>query len=166
MGYRKILVTLDGSKLAEQALKQVIQIAEPGAQIHLLSIMAPDRVSEIAALASAAGQAFQPLDSQWPPLHGPDDPHASDARRSYLEQVSEWLQQAEYPVTVEVREGKAIIESILNVARGGYEAIVMATHGRTGIGRAVLGSITQGVLAQAPCPVLVISPLSAGDNNS
>src|SRR5690242_720577 len=136
MGYRKILVTLDGSKLAEQALKQVIQIAEPGAQIHLLSIMAPDRVSEIAALASAAGQTFQPLDTHWPPLHGPEDPHASEARRSYLEKVSEWLEQADYPVTIEVRENKAIIEAILDAARGGYEVIVMATHGRTGIGRA------------------------------
>jgi nucleotide-binding universal stress UspA family protein len=163
MGYNNILVTLDGSKLAEQALKQVIAIAVPGARIHLLSVMAPDRVSEIASLANAAGQPFQPVDSHWPPIHQPDDPHASDARRSYLEEVSEWLEQADYNVTVEVRSGESVVESILEAVHGVYEVIVMATHGRTGIGRAVLGSVTQGVLAKAPCPVLVISPLSIGD---
>ncbi|MFQ5352006.1 MAG: universal stress protein [Candidatus Binatia bacterium] len=36
--------------------------------------------------------------------------------------------------------------------------IVMATHGRTGVGRMVLGSVTEKVLARSPCPVLVVRP--------
>lgn len=38
------------------------------------------------------------------------------------------------------------------------EMIVMATHGRTGLRRAVLGSVAEAVLRHAPCPVLTIPP--------
>jgi universal stress protein A len=39
--------------------------------------------------------------------------------------------------------------------------IVMATHGRTGLGRLVLGSVAERVVRTAPCPVLTIRPSSA-----
>ncbi len=159
MGYKKILVTLDGSKLAELALSHVIEVAASGAQVHLLSVMAEDRVSEIAALASAMSQPVTVTKEQWPPLHTSSDPRAIYAREDYLRQVSEWLEQVGLRVSVEVRPGN-IVDTIVSVARDGFEVVVMVTHGRTGLSRVALGSVAEGVLHRSPCPVLII-PASA-----
>src|SRR5258708_4544233 len=115
MKYRKILVTLDGSKLAEAALEHVIEIARPSAQIHFLSVMAEDRVSEIAALASAIAQpvtTMAPPADQWPPIDNTSDPRAMHARRDYLNQASAWIAQAGYDVSIEVSPGN-VVETIL-----------------------------------------------------
>jgi nucleotide-binding universal stress UspA family protein len=55
-----------------------------------------------------------------------------------------------------LREGPTVAE-ILDAARGlGADLIVMGTHGRTGLGRLLLGSVTEEVLRKAPCPVLTV----------
>lgn len=162
MKYRKILVTLDGSKLAEAALEHVIEIARPGAQIHFLSVMAEDRVSEIAALASAIAQpvtTMAPPTDQWPPIDNTTDPRAINARRDYLNQASAWIAQAGFDVSIEVRPGN-VVETILKVAMEGFDLIIMVTHGRTGLSKVALGSVAEGVLHKAPCAVLII-PASA-----
>jgi nucleotide-binding universal stress UspA family protein len=155
MGYTKVLITLDGSKLAELALQQLIKVAEPGAQIHLLSIMAESPTSEIATLATAIAQPVHPTNEAWPPLHGASNPRAIYARQDYLKGVGDWIEQLGFEVTTEVRPG-SIVETIVSVARDGFEAIIIATHGRTGLSKVALGSIAEGVLHRAPCPVLII----------
>jgi nucleotide-binding universal stress UspA family protein len=53
---------------------------------------------------------------------------------------------------------------ILQAARDGdADLIVMATHGRKGVPRVVLGSVTEAVLHATPCPLLTIPPRAAGD---
>ncbi len=159
MGYRKILVPLDGSKLAEQVLKQVELIAAPKAHVHLISVIGPGRIDEIAATASAAGQPFYPLAEPWMSNPNFDESETREAREAYLKRAGELLTLDGYWVTVAVRNG-SVADTILDEAsHGSFDVIAMATHGRTGIGRLVLGSVTQAVLAKAPCPVLVLPPL-------
>jgi nucleotide-binding universal stress UspA family protein len=154
MGYKSILVTLDGSKLSELALQQVIRIAEPGAHIHLLSVIAANHISEIAELASAMAATNGQLNEQWP--HAVErNPYNENARENYLNEIREWLEPAGYAVTTETSQGD-IVGTILNVAKKGFEVIVMVTHGRTGIARAVIGSITSAVLEYTPCPMLIV----------
>jgi nucleotide-binding universal stress UspA family protein len=136
-----------------------MEVSEPKAQVHILSIMAENRTSEIAALASAMAQSVSLRDDIWPPIHGAGDPRAIHAREDYLTQVSDWLEQVGFEVSVEVRPGN-VVETIVSVARDGFEVVIMATHGRTGLSRVALGSIAEGVLHRAPCPVLII-PTSA-----
>lgn len=156
MGYKKILVTLDGSKLAERALDHVLMIAEPNAQIHLLSVMAKDRPSEILALATAAGDATAKED-QWPFIQAPSDPREEEAREKYLGQVEAWLEQMERHVTTEVRTGN-VIDTILEVLNRGFDILVIATHRRQGAAKLVIGSVAEAVLAKAPCPLLIVAP--------
>jgi nucleotide-binding universal stress UspA family protein len=159
MPYRKILVPLDGSKLAELALQHVVEVAEPGANIHVLSVMAPNPVDEISSLASAKGEAAPLTGEQWPPIR-PADPQAAHAREDYLRRVSEWLELMDFDVTREVRTGN-VIDTILDVARDGFNVIILVTHGRTGMTRTVKGSVADALLQRAPCPVLVIPPATA-----
>ncbi|RMF48695.1 MAG: universal stress protein [Chloroflexota bacterium] len=155
MGYDRVLVTLDGSKFAEIALEHAIKVANAGANIHILSVMAQDAISEIASMVSAVAQPPASEDQDWPPIARSDDPRAAHAREAYLRRVSDWLAQAGYDVTIEVRPG-SVIETILSVAQDGFEVVVMATHGRTGLARVALGSVAEGVLHRSPCPVLII----------
>src|SRR5688500_18696138 len=98
MGYKSILVTLDGSKLSELALQQVVRIAEPGVHIHLLSVTAENRVTEIAELASAMADTSEHLNEQWPHPVKQRDPYKENARELYLNEIREWLELAGYIV--------------------------------------------------------------------
>lgn len=59
-------------------------------------------------------------------------------------------------VDTQVRSGKAATELVGYAAEGGYDLIVMATHGRTGLGHALLGSVAERVVRSASCPVLTV----------
>ncbi len=160
MGYGKVLVPLDGSPLAEMALRHIVDITRPGGQVHLLSIMAEDRVSEIATLASTIAQPVTFSETSWSRFQDINDPRAVHARRIYLEHVGVRFEEAGFEVTVEVCPGN-VIDTIISVARDDFDVIIMATHGRTGISRVALGSITEGVLHKSPCPVLIIPARTA-----
>lgn len=61
-------------------------------------------------------------------------------------------------VRVVIRSG-VTHEVVCKVAEeSGASLIVMATHGRRGLGHVILGSVTERVLRDAPCPVLVVRP--------
>jgi nucleotide-binding universal stress UspA family protein len=70
------------------------------------------------------------------------------------------------PVEHLLAEGEAG-EAIVRAAREcNCDLIVMGTHGRTGLGRALLGSVAEKVLRQAPCPVVTVkAPPAAGAAN-
>lgn len=61
-----------------------------------------------------------------------------------------------------VREGSNVVEEIVAEAGDeGADLIIMGSHGRHGISRLVLGSVAEGVLRAASCPVLVVRELGA-----
>jgi nucleotide-binding universal stress UspA family protein len=85
-------------------------------------------------------------------------PPASEVVREELQERLNRLRPPDPAVRVErlVREGDAVRE-ILHTARDvGAEMIVLGTHGRTGLGRLLMGSVAEAVLRQAPCPVLAV----------
>jgi nucleotide-binding universal stress UspA family protein len=56
-----------------------------------------------------------------------------------------------------VREAECANEVICDIARKqSIDLIVLGSHGRTGIKRLLMGSVTESVIAHAPCPVLVV----------
>jgi len=62
------------------------------------------------------------------------------------------------PVRVVIRSGVTHDVICKAAEEAGASLIVMATHGRRGIGHVILGSVTERVLREAPCPVLVVRP--------
>lgn len=72
----------------------------------------------------------------------------------------EWLarlcpQDAAFSVEPQVVEGGAAAEIVRAAREGQCDLIVMGSHGRTGLGRVVMGSVAEAVARRAPCPVLV-----------
>lgn len=153
MSFNKILVTLDGSELAESAIEYARNAAAPNAQITLLTVMEEDWAASLAMAGVMGHTAPIPANPR-----NSNDPEALAASRRYLDEVAEPLTRKGLNIKSEVHNG-SVVEVIKAVAEQGYDLLVMATHGRTGIGKVILGSVVSDVLPIAPCPVLVIPPV-------
>jgi nucleotide-binding universal stress UspA family protein len=159
MSYQKILVTLDGSQLAETALEHVQEVARPNAEVHLLSVVGSIEVTSFVdtgtPMLSAVNAMYGVPAVKQPAYQRISDPTAYQGRTEYLRQISEPLLEQGYTVVCEVEPGN-VVSNIVNTAKDGFDLIIMTTHGRTGIRRTMLGSVAEAVLRLAPCPVLVI----------
>lgn len=67
------------------------------------------------------------------------------------------------PVEVIVRDGVVVREILSAATELRADLLVMGTHGLSGFERLMLGSVTEKVLRKAPCPVLTVPPLAAGE---
>ncbi len=143
MAASTILVPLDGSDLAEVALGEAARLARAlGAGVLLLQVIAP--VEDVIQ----SGTMRIAVDEVWA---------AAQARAlAYLRDVRARPLLTGIAVDVDVRMGNAA-ETILEVARArDVERIVMATHGRTGFTRWVLGSVAEKILRAADRTVVLV----------
>lgn len=85
----------------------------------------------------------------------------AETERDLRKLVDETLGASSRPVTTLVTVGNAAAEIIANAETSGADLIVVATHGRGGFERLVLGSVTEKVLRKAACPVLTVPPSMA-----
>jgi nucleotide-binding universal stress UspA family protein len=140
--YKKILVPLDGSELAEKALGHAEELAKTfDAEIILF---------EVSPLLPFYGV---------PELVTPfvvDDKQKEAAQR-YLTNLIDELKKRGFKVTAKVKTGLQVAAEIIDFAKeNGVDLIIMCTHGRSGITRWVLGSVAHKVLTQAETPVLLV----------
>jgi universal stress protein A len=90
----------------------------------------------------------------------PESPESLESLRTALEAMRP--EGAGYPVECRVAEGDPTAEIVRLAKEVGADMIVMGTHGRSGLGRLVMGSVAEWVLRKAPCPVLTLkAPLPA-----
>ena len=136
----KILVPLDGSTLAESALSKATELARMyGGTLMLL------RAAEAYVMTG-------------------NDVVAAQVRvvreaEAYLDVVANRLRTAGCePVTTTVWYGEPATSIVEAAKFNGADMIVMTTHGRTGFGRLLLGSVTDSVLRGTSTPVLVLHP--------
>ncbi len=81
--------------------------------------------------------------------------------RTKLEQIGHQKLKAGTRYELLVVTGDAAGEVLQAATRLGIDLIVMATHGRTGLRRFVVGSVTERVVREAQCPVLTVKPKAA-----
>lgn len=143
--FKKIIVPLDGSELAEQALEPALALAQQvQGEVILLSVP----VLQHMFVVEPAGYGFL-LPEQ----------SVDQSRYELLEYLKGVQARHSYPdVTIHtlIEEGDEATTIVETAAAHQADLIVMSTHGRTGFTRWMLGSITEKVLREAPCPVLVI----------
>jgi nucleotide-binding universal stress UspA family protein len=75
-----------------------------------------------------------------------------------LEQIVASIRQAGVQVSSKVLYGSPFLEIIREVLRGGYDLVMIATKGRSGLKEALFGSTTMHLMRQCPCPVWVMKP--------
>jgi nucleotide-binding universal stress UspA family protein len=140
----RILVPTDFSKYSQTALTYGVAFAQKfGARLYLLHVVqdlalfipdmitiAPPVVPSVSQLTAAVRGAFDRL-----------------VQDQHLEQLD---------LVREVREGAPFYEIIRFARETDIDLIIMGTHGHTGLAHVLLGSVTEKVVRQAPCPVLTV----------
>lgn len=146
---KHVLVPLDGSPLAECALAYARALVNDDAgRLLLLTVVDPPLTP---FLISPSPPVMQ-MESKDYAAHRKQ--LMQDAL-TYLNRVSERLDLAGADTMIVDDSDPA--NAIIEVAEArGIGVIVMATHGRTGISRWLMGSVTSKVLQAAPCPVMVV----------
>jgi nucleotide-binding universal stress UspA family protein len=150
--YCSLLVPLDRSPFAEQALPWAVSIARrANARLDLV---------EVHAL-----YALEDPTAAW--VHYEPDRDAERKRQEqlYLDATAKWVtSQSPVSATAEVLPGSAMLpvtvaDSVLERARAGNaDLIVMATHGRGPVSRLVLGSVADELIRRSQVPVLLVRP--------
>jgi universal stress protein A len=85
---------------------------------------------------------------------------------TYRAELENRLRRCEMPdlrivVEHQLRQGEPAVEILRAVQEFSCDLIVLGTHGRTGLGRALLGSVAESVMRNATCPVLTVKAPSA-----
>jgi nucleotide-binding universal stress UspA family protein len=155
--YKKILVPLDGSELAECALNHVKKLFQGGlvGEIVLLNAV----VADIPWRALNVGEEGHSITFD---IHTIIKPFM-DKSRKYLAKVkyrfsSEFSSEG-IKIKTEVIESNEPSYTITDYAqKNGVDLIVMATHGYTGMKKMLLGSVALKVLHESNVPVLLVRP--------
>lgn len=143
---QSILVPVDGSAPSLAALEHAISLAENlGARIDVLHV-------EVDALEESPS----PLTSS---IRGAIEPAAKAAMTAEISAARDRLGDR-LSVRTEVGDPLRTIVTVANEGR--YQLIVIGTHGRVGRLHAMLGSVAEGVVRNAPCPVLTVRPTGSG----
>jgi nucleotide-binding universal stress UspA family protein len=114
--------------------------------------LAKDHAARLSIVHVAVGPAFAPVHMPAaPPL--PDDPQPKLEEMLHRFQATAPGLQGDYRIISQGHAATAIVAAAQELQA---ELIVMGTHGRTGLGRMILGSVAEQVLRTAPCPVVTI----------
>jgi nucleotide-binding universal stress UspA family protein len=142
--YKHILIATDGSELAGKAVAAGFGLArELGAQVTAVTVTEP----WTAFVTGEAGFGF-PVDEY--------EKSANESASRILSGVSKLARKADVHCTTMHTKDQFPAEGILETAnKSGCDLIVMASHGRRGLRRLLLGSQANKVLTHSPIPVLV-----------
>lgn len=145
--YKRILVTTDGSALSKKAVKSAIGLAAAtGAEMVALHVVPRYPMSYFEGGVSMSPQEVSSIEKQW-----------ADQGQAMVDAVTEQAAAAGVKSRAAIARSDLVAEAILGAARKHKcDLVVMASHGRKGIKRLLLGSETQHVLTHSTIPVLVL----------
>ena len=141
--YERILLTLDGSELAEQALPHAVAQADRfGAELVLMRVLEP----------------FPRVGILWQEDVTRAEKQAMEQARDYLEGIATTMQDRGLVAKPIVILGQPS-ETIVRFAEAnGVDLIVICTRGRSGLSRWLMGSVADRVVRGATVPVLLVRP--------
>ena len=144
----KILVPLDGSSFAEQALEVAQTSLTSRLNIHLVRI--PESITWSTTPYAGGAAHYQMIDTYMEAMR--------EEAQAYLTQVAARLEERGHTVTWEVRDGVIADEIAAAADEQQVDLVVIATHGRTGFRRIVMGSVAERILREARAPLMMIRP--------
>ena len=146
--YRRIMVPLDGSKLAECVLPHIEAIAKLSkASVELVLVIEPLELPTRGGIALSVDDLKQIM------------AHSKKDAESYLREIVERLKLASIKARSKILTGKAADKLIAHLHKSNFDLVIMATHGRSGISRWIWGSVAEKILHSSSIPVLLVRPL-------
>jgi nucleotide-binding universal stress UspA family protein len=145
--YQRILVATDGSKLSQKAVTHAITLADmTGAELVALKVVPRYPLTYFEGGMTVAMNEVNRIEEEW----------LAEAKAT-VNAVKSAAQKKAVKVKAVTVKSDLIAETIMATAkRSQCDLIVMASHGRKGIRRLLLGSETQHVLTHSAIPVLVL----------
>lgn len=145
--YQRILVTTDGSKLSAKAVKAAIGMAASlQAELVALHVVPRYPVSYFEGAVTITNPEAARIEKQW-----------AERGQALVDAVRVAAEAAGVQAKGVVARSDQVAESILSAAKKHRcDLVVMASHGRRGLKRVLLGSETQQVLTHGSLPVLVL----------
>ena len=145
--YTRILVTTDGSTLSKKAVSAAIELAaECGAELVALKVVPRYPMSYFEGSIALAPEEVGRIEKQW-----------ADDGQAVVDAVKAAAAKKGVTARGVTARSDLVAEAIVAAARKHIcDLIVMASHGRKGIKRLLLGSETQHVLTHSHTPVLVL----------
>jgi nucleotide-binding universal stress UspA family protein len=145
--YQSILVPTDGSPLSAKAVQCALELAElSGAQIVFLNVVPRYPMSYFEGGITASMTEVGKIEKQW-----------SEKAQGLVDQLKAKAEARGLKAKGLTMRSDLVAESVIACAKKNKcDLIVMASHGRKGIKRLLLGSETTHVLTHSPLPVLVL----------
>lgn len=139
--YKKILVPLDGSELAEKVLPHARELAKVlGSKLILVRVAFVHQLPGVDRMEAEV--------------------RVVEEATAYLEEVKRRLEGEGLQVSTVVRYGRAAQEILEHARDHRVDLIAMVTHGRGGLGRLLMGSVAETVLRHASVPVFLVRAVS------
>jgi nucleotide-binding universal stress UspA family protein len=142
--YRKVVVPLDGSDLAECSLSEVKNILGPGSDVLFIQVIQP---LSMRATVEVPQEILREAERK-----------NVAAARKYMEKIAAELKGTGVNVKTEIVWGNPADEIIQYAQKNKADLIVITTHGRSGVSRWAFGSVADKVLRTAAMPVLMVTP--------
>ena len=145
--YKRILVPTDGSTLSKKAVKAAVDLAASvGAEVVALNVVPRYPTSYFDGALSIAPSEVARVEKQW-----------AESGQAMADAVESVAARAGVKAKAITMRSDLVAEAILAAARKHKcDLVVMASHGRRGLKRLLLGSETQHVLTHGNIPVLVL----------
>jgi nucleotide-binding universal stress UspA family protein len=145
---RHVLVPLDGSALSEVALYHAQNIIPEGSRLSLLTVIESPVDYEYSLVDVPLTVVTARSESEYN--------NTNQRVQEYLNTKARHLLDKGYEVEILIQSGEPSSVITDTAAQIKVDAIVMTTHGRTGLSRLLFGSVTQKVISNMPCPVVVV----------
>lgn len=147
--YKKIMVPLDGSHIAECVIPHIEAIAKKSsAKVELVTVIEPLEIPTRGQIAISDDE-IKKIDSE-----------GKKEANKYLDQVSARLTKAGVKSDTVILSGRAADRLTRYAVNNDIDLIIMATHGRSGISRMFWGSVAEKILRATEIPVLLIKTVT------
>ncbi|NQW20115.1 MAG: universal stress protein [Chloroflexi bacterium] len=151
--YRKILVPIDDIESAGLALSNATDLSKAiGASVVLLHVVTPDHPLVIGDESVAGVHAAAAIVEQ---ARHDESIHLAE-QQSKLQSVVDGLVADGISASAEVVLGHAHEEIVRVVKHSGIDLVILSTHGRRGVSRALLGSVADQVVHDVDVPVMLV----------
>lgn len=146
--FKKLLVPLDRSELAERALPYAVSLAEEY-EAELLLLVILQKVPTYIIGSEMGMHSYTLVEDEMK--------REAESAQAYLDELAEKYGPSKIKIRTMVLQEQSVAAGIVDTAKAEQaDVIIKTTHGRSGPSRWVFGNVATKVLQQAPCPVFLV----------